>query len=180
MVRSFGPGISHQDRSKSMICLSVVVNMGREKSIGGHWQTGGFGSGLRTVHATIGAVAHLRSSRDIASPVEDVWNLISRFEHWPSWGVTVTAVEPSAGQVRAGLTGRVKTVAGPWLPFEITDVVAGESWDWKVAGVRATGHRVLPTRSGCTVTFTAPIWAPFYLPVLARALRLVERASDGL
>ncbi len=122
-------------------------------------------------------MAQLRSSLDIASHPGVVWDLISRFEHWPTWGVTISAVEPSVGRVQTGLTGRVKTVAGLWLPFEITAVVEGEQWSWKVAGIHATGHRVERTEEGCRVTFTAPIWAPFYLPVLERALTLLERAS---
>ena len=117
----------------------------------------------------------LRSSLAIASPPETVWDLISCFEHWPKWGVTITAVEPSTGRVQPGSAGRVKTIAGFWLPFEITDVIDGESWSWKVAGIAATGHRVAPTAEGCKVTFTAPIWAPFYLPVLTAALGMIER-----
>ncbi len=121
----------------------------------------------------------LRSSLDIASPPDVVWERISSFEHWPSWGVTITAVEPSTGRVQPGSTGRVKTIAGFWLPFEITEVVAGASWSWTVAGVGATGHRVEPTAEGCRATFTAPIWAPFYLPVLRTALCLIERACTS-
>lgn len=122
-------------------------------------------------------MAPLRASRDMASRPEVVWDVISRLEHWPAWGSTITAVEPSSGRVQPGLTGRVKTVAGPWLSFEVTDVTEGESWDWRVAGIPATGHRVEPTEEGSRVTFTAPIWAPFYLPVLIRALRRIERES---
>lgn len=117
----------------------------------------------------------LRTSRTIAAPVDVVWDLISRYEHWPSWGVTIVAVDPDAGPVEPGATGRVKTIAGVWLPFEITDVDPGAWWSWKVAGIEATGHRVEPTSDGCRVTFTAPIWAPFYLPVLTRAVELIDR-----
>lgn len=84
--------------------------------------------------------------------------------------MTIDAVEPLAGTVQSGMTGRVKTVVGLWLPFEITSVTEGESWEWKVAGLPATGHEVEPIDTGCRVTFTAPAWAPFYLPVLKRAL----------
>jgi len=161
-----------------MICLSVEVNIGREKSIGGRLQNGGFERARRDRPATIPLMASLRTSIDIATPPDVAWDLISRFEHWLSWGVTITAVDPSSGRVRTGLTGRVKTIAGPWLPFEITEVVERESWTWAVAGVRATGHRVERTEEGCRVTFTAPVWAPFYLPVLARSLRRLEALTD--
>jgi uncharacterized protein YndB with AHSA1/START domain len=123
-------------------------------------------------------MAPLRSSVDIAAPPDVVWNLISRYEHWSAWGVSITAVEPSSGRVRAGATGRVRTLVGVWLPFEITEVAEGESWSWKVAGVSATGHRVDPTAGGCRVTFFAPGWAPFYLPVLAWSLQRLARQSS--
>ncbi len=122
-------------------------------------------------------MAPLRVSLQMNAPPEIVWDLISRFEHWPSWGVSIRTVEPSTGRVQPGLKGRVKTVAGLWLPFEITDVVDGESWHWTVAGVGATGHAVEPIGEGSRVTFSAPIWAPFYVPVLKRALRLIEQES---
>ena len=63
------------------------------------------------------------------------------------------------------------------MPFEITEVVDGESWKWRVAGVPATGHVVESTDRGCRVTFTAPSWAPFYLPVLALGLSRLERLA---
>jgi hypothetical protein len=122
-------------------------------------------------------VTVLRSTIDIASPPGRVWDLIARFEHWPAWGTTVEAVEPPAGQVRVGVKGRVKTIVGPWLPFEITAVIEGVSWGWKVAGIPATGHQIEPIDTGCRVTFTAPVWAPFYLPVLHRALVRLERSA---
>jgi hypothetical protein len=46
-----------------------------------------------------------------------------------------------------------------------------------VAGIPATGHRVVPDPGGCVVTFTVPWWAPFYLPVCAVALRRIERLA---
>lgn len=120
-------------------------------------------------------MAPLRVSLRIPSPPELAWDHISLFDHWPSWGVTITAVEPPSGRVRPGIEGRVKTIAGTWLPFRITDVRDGAFWTWRVAGVAATGHLVEPDAEGCRVTFTAPWWAPFYLPVLSRALRTLSR-----
>lgn len=117
------------------------------------------------------------STREIASPAPVVWALLANLEHWPAWGTTVTAVDPAVGTVSLGLTGRVRTVLGVWLPFEITEMVEGESWGWRVAGIAATGHVVESTARGCRVTFTAPSWAPFYLPVLSRGLGNLERLT---
>jgi hypothetical protein len=93
--------------------------------------------------------------------------------------VSIVAVEPSSGPVTSGATGRVRTIVGMWLPFEITGIEEGTSWSWRVAGIPATGHRVEETGSGCLVTFSAPIWAPFYRPVLARSLQVLAQLSSS-
>lgn len=111
------------------------------------------------------------STIEIEAPSERVWTLIAGFEHWPEWGLSIRQVEPTTGRVAAKRRGRVRSAIGVWVPFEITAVEEGRSWNWKVAGIDATGHRVAPTPGGCNVTFTAPGWAPFYVPVLAISLR---------
>jgi hypothetical protein len=119
----------------------------------------------------------LSSSIDIAAPPSLAWHLIATFDHWPDWGISVRGVAPPTGSVAEGFEGRVRTVAGFWLPFEITKVVDETSWDWTVAGITATGHHVAPLDAGCRVTFTAPGWAPFYLPALAVSLQRLERIA---
>jgi hypothetical protein len=65
------------------------------------------------------------------------------------------------------------------LPFEITEYVEGRSWAWRVAGVPATRHEVIPTDTGCRISFGVPLWAPAYLGVMAIALpRIAELAGD--
>lgn len=162
-----------------MICLSVVVSMGRKKTIGAHWQTRGFATKCSAAHATLARMRSLSPSIDIDAPSSLVWHLIATFDHWADWGVSIRAVDPSTGSVATGLEGRVRTVAGFWIPFEITKVVDGASWEWSVAGIDATGHHVAALETGCRVTFTAPRWAPFYLPVLAGSLRRLDRTTRG-
>lgn len=115
----------------------------------------------------------------IDAPVEAVWPLLVRFESWPSWGPTVLDVESEANEVASGVRGRVRTPVGVWLPFEITEFEANRSWSWKVAGLRATGHRVEPRPDGSTnVVFTAPrFWRP-YGTVLSLGLQRLEDLAE--
>jgi uncharacterized protein YndB with AHSA1/START domain len=108
---------------------------------------------------------------------ERAWELLSNTARWPDWGPSVVAVEPAAARVEPGLRGRVRTIAGFSLPFEITAVEAGRSWRWRVAGIAATGHRVErlgPDR--CRVVFEVPRWAAPYAIVCRVALRRMARA----
>lgn len=121
----------------------------------------------------------IRTSIEMDVAVDEVWKLISRFDHWPSWGPTVVDVESDAHEVAEGVTGRVKTIAGPWLPFEITEVDRGRSWTWKVAGIPATGHRVSARGEARTlVEFTAPIAVAPYALVLNAGLRRLKRLAE--
>lgn len=133
-------------------------------------------------------------SRRIAASAEDVWALLTDTGKWPDWGPSITGVEPAAagnpalppagpaaGPVSGGLApgsrGKVRTVLGTALPYTVTAFEPGRYWAWSVAGIPATGHRVIPQDGGCLVTFSVPWWAPFYLPVCALALRRIERLA---
>ena len=137
-------------------------------------------------------------SRRIAASAEDVWALLTDTGKWPAWGPSITGVEPAApgittgpaagpadspgsgpeaGGLAPGSHGRVRTVLGPALPYTVTAFEPGRYWAWSVAGIPATGHRVVPQDGGCLVTFTVPWWAPAYLPVCAVALRRIERLA---
>ncbi len=132
---------------------------------------------LRTMHIRHGRLAAVV---DVAAPIEAVWDLISRFRNWPRWGPTVRAVRADDDEVRPGSTGRVQTPIGAWLPFEITAVVPGHSWHWKVAGISATGHKLTATGDGHTqVEFTVPVWAAAYLPVVWIGLRRLRRVAEA-
>lgn len=102
------------------------------------------------------------------------------FEYWPRWGPTVVAVESSAMAVDPGVTGWVKPILGPWLPFEITDVAPGRSWHWKVAGITATGHFLSELEDGRTqVEFTVPLVLAPYVLVLRSGLNRLKRLAEG-
>lgn len=112
---------------------------------------------------------------EIEATIDRVWSLLTEFRYWPAWGPSVRAVDSEVDAVAPGVKGRVQTAFGLWLPFEIEGFEAQEYWDWSVAGVRATGHRVTSLRDGRThVAFTVPrLFSPYKL-VLARGLRRLE------
>lgn len=119
--------------------------------------------------------------RRVALPADRVWHLLTDTTAWPVWGPTVGAVDADDRVIRAGSTGRVRTVAGVWIPFEVTEFEAGSSWSWRVAGIPATGHAVeADGPDASVVTFAVPLWAAPYAAVcwfaagkLAEADRLV-------
>lgn len=114
----------------------------------------------------------------IAAPSEVVWDLLTSLDDWPRWGLTVRRAELDLGDVLTlGVTGRVWTPVGVALAFEITEFVPGRSWAWNVAGIPATRHGVDPDGDGCRAWMSAPMWAPGYVPVLAVALRRIERLA---
>ena len=125
-------------------------------------------------------------SRRIAASAEDIWALLTDTGKWPAWGPSITGAEPAAGgtgsgpargELALGSRGRVRTVLGVTLPYTVTAFEPGQYWSWSVAGIPATGHRIVPQGGGCVVTFTVPWWAPAYLPVCALALRRIERLA---
>lgn len=116
---------------------------------------------------------------DVAWP--HAWAALAGYTHWPSWGPSITAVEPSMGEVAMGDRGRVRTPVGGWLPFTIDDVEPGRRWTWHVAGLPATGHRVDPvgaTRSRLVIE--VPWWAAPYALVCRVALRRLVGVAEAI
>jgi len=127
----------------------------------------------------------MRTSIDVAGraevPAAAAWAAISRFEHWPTWGPTVTAVDPPRGDVAPGATGHVRSLAGPWIPFRVDHVDPGRRWTWHVAGVPATGHRVeADGPDACHVVFEVPLWALPYAAVCRLAIPRIARVAAEL
>lgn len=80
--------------------------------------------------------------QDIDAPANKVWRILIDTEAWPDWGPSVQAVQAPTRFISAGVRGRIRTLVGLWLPFEVTDWEPGRYWGWRVAGLGATGHRV--------------------------------------
>lgn len=105
-------------------------------------------------------------------PAEVAWDVSIDLALWPEWGPSVVAVDPPTGSVRPGMTGRVRTPVGVWLPFTVDDVDAGHRWTWHIGPVPATGHRVdRVTDDTCRLVIEVPLWAAAYGIVCHVALR---------
>lgn len=109
------------------------------------------------------------------------WAALAGYQHWPTWGPSITAVEPASGEVAVGDRGRVRTPIGGWLPFEVTAVEPGRRWDWRVAGLSVTGHRVDPVgASRSRLVIEVPWWASPYVVVCRVALRRLADVAEQL
>ena len=112
----------------------------------------------------------------IDAPVSRVWRLLTDTQTWTRWGPSVREVASTERFIRAGLTGRIRTPFGIWVPFTIDTFEPEHYWDWRVGGVAAPGHRVDPRGPDqCRLTFTVPVWATGYTVVCRVALNRIKR-----
>jgi uncharacterized protein YndB with AHSA1/START domain len=124
-------------------------------------------------------VKQLGTSIEIAAPVSTVWDLLTEFDHWQAWGTSIRRVESACDRVAAGVAGRVQTILGFWVPFEIRDVATNDSWHWRVAGVPATGHFVSAIRPDrCRVQFTVAWALAPYLVAMRMSLSRLKRMAE--
>ena len=111
-------------------------------------------------------------------PSDAVWDVLVDLTSWPKWGPTVAGAElDEPGPLKLGARGKVWTPVGVPLPFEINEFIDGRVWAWRVAGVPATRHEVIPTRRGCVLSMAVPVWAPAYLSIMAIAVPRIERLA---
>jgi len=118
----------------------------------------------------------LAVGRDVVAPTEPTAKTLRDTRRWPEWSPSVGGVESADRYVETGTTGRVR-VAGVWTPFRVT-AATRLRWDWRVAGVPATGHRVeryLGRSDRCRVVVEVPLVAAAYVSVCRRAL---DRFAD--
>ena len=120
----------------------------------------------------------LVASRTLDAPADVVWRVLVEPARWPTWGPSITAVDCADDRIRAGTTGRVRTVGGLWLPFEIT-TCDDYRWTWRIGPVPATGHRVTPLGPDrCRVAFEVPLLAAPYVLVTVLAIRRIARLVE--
>ena len=112
-------------------------------------------------------------SRAIDAPREVVWELFVEPQYWPEWGPSVTAVDCPDRRIRTGTRGRIRALGGRWVSFEVTSC-AGHRWTWRVAGIPATGHRVVVDGRRSRASFEVPIVAMPYIVVCDRALKRLQ------
>lgn len=117
-------------------------------------------------------------SRTINAPAHVLWDLLTDTHAWPVWGPTVKGATSESRHIHAGSQGEVQTSLGITLPFEVTVFEPERRWDWRVGGVRATGHRVVrlsPTQA--RVIIEIPSLAAPYAVVCHVALKRLERMA---
>ena len=120
-------------------------------------------------------------ARDVAIEPDVAAEALRDSRAWPTWSPSISGVESEDRYIRSGTRGRVRVGCG-WVPFRVT-AFNGRRWDWTVAGVPATGHRV-DTYAGepgrCRVVIEVPLPAAAYVPVCERALqRFVRLLEEG-
>lgn len=124
-------------------------------------------------------MAPLTTSVTVRAPAAAAWELFVDTRRWPEWGPSVARVECSDRRIGEESHGRVQTVFGLWLPFQVTEFHAGHYWRWQVAGIPATGHRVEafgPDR--CRVVFEVPVVAAPYLVVCRWAAQRIKNILE--
>jgi hypothetical protein len=102
--------------------------------------------------------------------------------YWPEWGPPVTDVDTTERTIDSATTGRVQAFGILWVPFSI-ERVAERCWTWTAWGRTppADGHCVRALGDGrCRVSLELPLWAPWYLPLCAVALRNVAAVAADL
>jgi len=114
-------------------------------------------------------------ARPMAAARNAVWRAFRDTRCWPEWGPSVRAVDCSDRLVSRGSTGRITTVGGLRVPFEVTSCTDGR-WTWDVAGIPATGHRVEGT-DPAIAAFEVPLAAAPYGAVCRRALPRLDRVA---
>ena len=120
-----------------------------------------------------------RVSTTIDAPAERVWRFLIDTHTWHKWGPSVKKVKCFQRYISKEAAGQVLTPLGIWLPFQIQRFEAPHYWDWRVAGVNATGHRVEPIgKKRCSLTFTVPWWSAPYLLICRQALTRIRRTIE--
>jgi hypothetical protein len=123
---------------------------------------------------------HISVSRHYHASPQMAWRLLTDTSLWPLWGPTVRGVRCSERFIRKGSEGQVRTPFGWWIPFVITDYDDLHFWGWKVAGIRATGHRLIACdENSCRVVFELPYWwLPYAIVCRRAATNMAELLKD--
>lgn len=117
-------------------------------------------------------------SRRIDAPAVEVWEALIDTEQWPEWGPSLTEVQCSERFIEEGAAGRIRTIAGNWLPFDIT-AFAEYYWSWRVGPLPPIGHRVDIADHGCIASFEIPPIVAPYAVVCVIALSRIARLCEA-
>lgn len=119
-----------------------------------------------------------------ASP-EQLWALIARPDRWSEWSPHVRGGEGlGSPEVSEGARGKVVLLGGLRLGAEITEVIPGRSWGWRVGGLKVH-HLVEPTEHGSRLQFaveaTSRRWSPAaaaYSTLVGLIVRHIARVAE--
>ncbi|MFL5560498.1 MAG: SRPBCC family protein [Gemmatimonadaceae bacterium] len=103
-------------------------------------------------------------TRQIAAPVERVWQVMSDVERWHEWTPSVTSIRRfGGGGVAIGSRAIVKQPRFPPALWKVTALEPGRSFTWVSIGpgLRVVGvHRVDPSGGGSRATLTLEYHGP--------------------
>ncbi|MER5946526.1 SRPBCC family protein [Streptomyces sp. NPDC001904] len=124
----------------------------------------------------------LTLSEQGGADADTVWRRYAQPARWPAWAPQIRSVETEP-ELRAGIRGRVRPVAGPAVRFVVTAVdQEARTWSWRVqAGpIRLRLDHAVERcgRSGAATRLTLTGFAPVvlaYAPLARRALRRLVR-----
>ena len=118
--------------------------------------------------------------RIIHAAPESGWDILTDTTQWPRWGPSVSSVSCSDRYIQKNASGRIWLPVGLSVPFRVTEYEHGTYWGWKVAGIRATGHRLIPYGdSTCKICFEMPVyWLPYSI-VCHAALQRIAFLLEG-
>ena len=124
-------------------------------------------------------VKNLWISAEFDAPAGTLWQLLVDPDIWPQWGPSLRSAVVDGDALELGARGKVTTVLGVTLPFQITMFEPGSRWSWNVCGVPATDHKVqsLGWRR-CRVGFGVPWPAAPYLLICRAALGRLDRLAE--
>lgn len=124
---------------------------------------------------------NLAVKRDIQASPASVWSVLTDTTQWAHWGPSVRAVACRERFIRRGSRGKVRTPFGVWLPFIVDEYDHLHFWGWKVAGLRATGHRLirLDEHFSRVVFELPPLWFPYAWICRRAAHNLARLAETG-
>ncbi|MGY0021511.1 SRPBCC family protein [Streptomyces sp. cg35] len=117
-----------------------------------------------------------------AADVDTVWQRYAQPALWPTWAPQIRSVE-TEHELRAGMRGRLRPVAGPAVRFVVTAVDhRARTWSWRVQAGPARmrlWHAVRPSGGTGAVTrlrIEGPVLVVLaYAPLARRALRHLVR-----
>ena len=118
--------------------------------------------------------SHISVERKFKASPKRVWDLITDTTKWRLWGPTVRMLTSSDRYIRKGTWGKVFTPIGLNVPFLITEYEYRYYWAWEVAGIRATGHQLIPTHHEFLHSRlrVAPFWMPYVIVCRAALKRM--------